>query len=193
MEADIQHLDELVDICEHKLKAILDNHAPMKEISITIRHTVPWFTTEIITQKRKVQRREKIWCKYGQDHQKQALKIEHSKYKSILKATMEATLCEKIKECGRDSKILYKFVSNITGTTKINPMPNANSDEQLANEFAEFFIATINKIREDLDSHEKYIPYSQTAVPPLRDIEPLQETEVIKIVKSIATNNTPEK
>ena len=34
-----------------KLKAMLDNHAPMKERSITIRHTVPWFTTEIMAQK----------------------------------------------------------------------------------------------------------------------------------------------
>ena len=61
MEAGTQNLDELVDICEHKLKAILYNHAPRKERSITIRNTVPWFTTEIIAQKRKVQRREKIW------------------------------------------------------------------------------------------------------------------------------------
>ena len=54
MEAETQNLDELINICEHKLKAILDNHAPMKERSITIRHTVPWFTMEIIAQKRKV-------------------------------------------------------------------------------------------------------------------------------------------
>ena len=104
MKAEIQNLDELVDICEHKLKAILDNHALMKETSFTIRHTVPWFTTEITAQKREVGRRKKIWCKYGQDHQWQALKIESSKYKSMLKATKKATLCEKIKECGRDSK-----------------------------------------------------------------------------------------
>ena len=56
----------------------------------------------------------------------------------MLKATKKATLSEKIKECGRDSKKLYNFVSNITGTTKTNPMPAASSDEQLANEFAEF-------------------------------------------------------
>ena len=64
----------------------------MKERSITIRCTVPWFTTEIITQKRKVGRREKIWHKYGQDHQWQDLKIECSKYRSMLKATKKATL-----------------------------------------------------------------------------------------------------
>ena len=31
MEAEIQNLDELVDIFEHKLKDILENHVPMKE------------------------------------------------------------------------------------------------------------------------------------------------------------------
>ena len=155
MEAGIQNLDELVDICEHKLKTILNNHAPMKERSLTMRHTVPWFTTEIIAQKRKVQRREKIWQMYGQDHQWQALKIEYTKYKLMLKATKKAILSEKIKECGRYSKKLYNFVSNITGMTKNNPMPKASSDEQLANEFVEFFIGKINKIRDDLDNHEK--------------------------------------
>ena len=93
----------------------------------------------------------------------------------MLKTTKKATLSEKIKECGRDSKKLYNFVSNITGTTKNNPMPTASSDEQLANEFAEFFIGKINKIREDLNNHEKYIPYSQIVVPPLREFELLQE------------------
>ena len=112
MEAEPQNLDDLVEICKHTLKAILDNHAPMKKRSITIRCTVPWFTTEIIAQKRMVRRREKIWCKYGQNHQWQALKIECSKHKSMLKVTKKATLSEKITECGRDSKkytILYQI------------------------------------------------------------------------------------
>ena len=78
----------------------------------------------------------------------------------MLKATKKATLSEKINECGRDSKNLYNFVSNITGMTKTNPMPTASSGEQLANEFAEFFIGKINKSRDDLDNHEKYTPYS---------------------------------
>ena len=50
MEVKPQNLDDLVEICKCKLKAILDNHAPMKERSITIRHTVPWFATEIMAQ-----------------------------------------------------------------------------------------------------------------------------------------------
>ena len=78
----------------------------------------------------------------------------------MLKATKKATLSEKINECGRDSKKLYNFVSNITSTSQMIPMPTARSDKQLANEFAEFFIGKINEIRDDLDIHEKYTPYS---------------------------------
>ena len=108
----------------------------MKERSITIRYTLPWFTTKIITQKRMVRRREKIWCKYDKDHQWQALKIEH-----------------------------YNFVSNITGTTKTNPMPTVSSDEQFANEFAEIFIGKINKIRDYLDNHERTPPLTKYGTP----------------------------
>ena len=107
----------------------------MKEVSFAIRHTVPWFTTEIITQKRKVRRMETFWHKYGQDLQWQALTIECSKYKSMLKATKKATISKKINKCGKDSKKLYNFMSNITGTTKTNPIPTTSSNEQLANEF----------------------------------------------------------
>ena len=55
-------MDELVDICEHKLKTILDNHAPMKVRSLTIGHTVPWYTTEIIAQKKSKEGRKSGKC-----------------------------------------------------------------------------------------------------------------------------------
>ena len=64
-------------------------------------------------------------------------------------------------------------MSNITDMTKTNPMTMASSDEQLTNEFAEVFIGKINKIRDDVDNHEKHTPYSLTAVPSLEEFEPL--------------------
>ena len=64
----------------------------------------------------------------------------------MLKATKKATLSEKIKECGRDSNKLYNLVSNMTGMTKTNSMPTADSDEQLANEFAEFLLVKSTKL-----------------------------------------------
>ena len=83
-------------------------------------------------------------------------------------------------------KKLYSFLSNITGTTKLNQC-KCQPNEQLANEFAEFFIGKINKIRNDLDNRDKYTPYSKSVVPLLMEFDPLQEIEVNKIVKSMTT------
>ena len=40
-----------------------------------------------------------------------------------------------------DSKKLFDLVSNITGATKENPLPECSSDKELANQFAEFFLS----------------------------------------------------
>ena len=64
----------------------------------------------------------------------------------MLKVTKKVTLNEKINECGRDYKKLYNFVSNIAGTTKTNPWLTVNSDEQLANDIAEFLSAKSTKL-----------------------------------------------
>ena len=63
------------------------------------------------------------------------------------------------------------------GTTKTNPIQTAHPDQQLAYEFAEFYISKINNIRDDLDNHEKYHPHSQNAVPPLWEFEPCHEID----------------
>ena len=45
-----------------------------------------------------------------------------------------------VNDCGRNSKKLYTLVSNFTGTFKENPLLEGLSNEELAEQFAEFFI-----------------------------------------------------
>ena len=42
--------------------------------------------------------------------------------------------------CKGDSKKLYTLVSKLTGSVKDNPLPSAENDENLANEFADYFM-----------------------------------------------------
>ena len=44
----------------------------------------------------------------------------------------------------------------MTGSIPENPLPNSESDEELANNFADFFIHKIQKIRDSLEHHPKY-------------------------------------
>ena len=42
------------------------------------------------------------------------------------------------------------------GDVKSNPLPDHTDDAKLAEEFADFFIAKIQAIRDDLEHHEKF-------------------------------------
>ena len=69
----------------------------------------------------------------------------------MLKVAKEAFISADIVSHRNDIKYLYKVVTNLSGVRKENPMPPAESDQLLAEEFADFFIEKINKIQENLD------------------------------------------
>ena len=58
--------------------------------------------------------------------------------------------------CKGDSKKLYTLVSKLTGSVKDNPLPSAENDENLANEFADYFMDKISKIRNSLSNVPDY-------------------------------------
>ena len=94
-------------------------------------------------KKRRVRRREKIWRQYGLTSNWTVLKIERQKYKQMLKDVKTQTICEKVADCNWESKKLYSLVCHLTGTKMDNPLPEHTDDEQLANEFADFFMGKI--------------------------------------------------
>ena len=64
-------------------------------------------------------------------------------------------------------------------------LPKSDSDEQLAKEFAEYFMAKIKKIWDALENHPIYKPEHQNIVW-LKEFQPLTEQEVSKIIGKIA-------
>ena len=48
---------------------------------------------------------------------------------------------------GRNIKNFYTLLSNLTGTFKENPLPEGPSNEELAEQFVEFFTTKIKRIR----------------------------------------------
>ena len=93
---------------------------------------------------------------------------------------------EKVLECGHDTKKLYNLVNNITGRVKSNPMPPGRTNGNLADEFADFFLNKIIKIRNDLSECNAYSPIP-IEVEPLSQFQPMSVAEVIKIIWSMPT------
>ena len=85
----------------------------------------------------------------------------------MVKAKKNTCISNKILECGKDSKRLYKLFNNLTGSTKENPLPPRTDDKQLADEIVNYFIDKIKNIRAILDHNELYLPTSHDDVPKL--------------------------
>ena len=78
-------------------------------------------------------------------------------------------------------KKIYKLISNITGTTKVNPLPETVSDKELADKFADFFYNKIAKIRNKLDECDKYEPASRETSC-ISEFQPVTSAEVRKVL-----------
>ena len=68
-------------------------------------------------------------------------------------------ISNKVKECGSDSQKLYALVNNLLGTKVSNPLPESYLDEELAEEFAEFFLSKVLKIRDSLKTLSEICGY----------------------------------
>ena len=87
----------------------------------------------------------------------------------------------KVSECETDTKILYNLIRYLTGMTTSNPLPTNLSDEELANEFADYFMNKIQSIRDSLDINSKYSESPGNA-PNISAFEPLSTCDVTKII-----------
>ena len=74
----------------------------------------------------------------------------------MLKTAKKEAITDMVNDSGRNSNKLYTLISNLTGTFKENPLPEGLSNKEFAEEFAEFFIIKIKKIRQELDDKGIY-------------------------------------
>ena len=183
------NIDELVELLNYEAQKSMDKHAPMKEKMVTQRAKNPWYSEDIREQKRLFRNRERVWKKYKTPETWRALKVERNKYKKMLMKSKRDTLKQKVDACGKDTKKLYKLVAELTGTQAENPLPPGKTDQELSEEFADFFISKITKIRDGLAEHPKYIPTSTRDIPQMDRFDDLSEEEVGKIIHRMATKS----
>ena len=168
-------------------KSSLDNHAPVKTKLMPLQKPTPWFTEEVKILKQTMQRREKIWRKYKLDSTWIALRVARNRYKNALREAKLLVVSEKVVECGTDTHKLYSLVNSLTGATITNPMPDhQGSDEELADQFSEFFMDKITKIRQGLDIYPKYDPPYRQGLNHLEEFSRMCEDEVMLVIKSMA-------
>ena len=180
--------DAAVMCYERELTDKLNKHIPIQLKTVRERPRVPWFDMWLKDQRKVVRHRQKAWIKYGQDHHWLAYKRERNRFKNMLIYNKRSYLSDKIMKTKGDAKALYQLTNNLTTTIKENPLPDTPA-EQLANDFANFFLNKILTIRENFknlptpDLHEK--PH----VPNFTCFAPLSQETVRGLILSMKTKS----
>ena len=87
-----------------------------------------------------------------------------------------------VRDCKGDMKKLYKLVNTLMATHS----PNHINDKLMADEFTDFFMNKIQKIRDNLNENPVYQPMRKS-IPSLTEFRPFTQTEVRKIIFSMKT------
>ena len=115
-----------------------------------------------------------------------AFKLERIKYRKILKEAREVNVAEKVKDCGNDFKKLYTLVNNLTCSNIVTSFPDSESDEMLANQFADYSMERIRAIRTRLEEHPIYNPQNTTKEF-MSKFEWVTESEVARCIRNMAS------
>ena len=84
-------------------------------------------------------------------------------------------------ECGSDSKKLFQLVNLLTGCKPEIPLLTRNSDKELADEFASYFLNKIVRIREELDDQPLY-QLSKNDTPEFNNFKEVSKDQVQMLV-----------
>ena len=131
---------------------------------------------------------ERCWRKYHQPIQWEAFNAEQNRYKMMLLDARTESLREKINEYNKDAKKLYSLTNNLTNSKTDNPMPDAESDEALANTFADYFVEKISKIRDELHSYPEYSPEHRD-IDQLVQFHPVSAEYISKEIRQMASKS----
>ena len=91
---------------------------------------------------------------------------------------------EQVQDCKGNNKILFQLVFKLINATKQKLLPEYLDPTKVANDFANFFINKIKKIRDALDHHPTYTT-TEATVPKFAQFREMLENEVLTIINKI--------
>ena len=114
--------------------------------------------------------------------------MERNKYNCQLHYFKWQSLSKRIQDCKGNAKELFLLVNKLMGSITQNPLPPNKTDEELAEEFARYFLSKIKKIRETFTNTPSYetLPHN---IPRFTSFHPLTESEVHTVIMGMKTTH----
>ncbi len=191
---------DLADICEDllsiddievlaheynkKLNECLDKHAPVLSNTFVARPKVKWYSDKLKGLKRGRRKLEKTWRKTKLSSDLDLFKHARNHYVSELNQAHVEYFQSEIADASGNQRKLFSIIQQLASVRHVNPLPDHDSIQELADRFGQFFIQKIDNIRTEIDTQPCSFPaqhYNQPSVT-FSTFKPLSQEEVKKLV-----------
>ncbi|KAK6165095.1 hypothetical protein SNE40_023654 [Patella caerulea] len=140
---------QLLDSLHTVLTSLLDKHAPLKSKIIRKRPNTPWFSIEIAEARKNRHSAERSWRKLKSETNRHIFKSARNNTNKLIDKTKSEHYINHINDNKQNPKVLFSTLNYLLGKPQDVVLPRG-SDSEVANNFGNYFIEKISKIRLEL-------------------------------------------
>ena len=186
-------LELMVDRYDNVLRDTMDILAPVKSRTIVLRPNVPWYNEDIGNGKRKRRRLERRWRSSRLESDRLSYIEQCSVVNTMLYKAKEFYYSLVIRDNAHDTRLLFRSIDKLLQKQTEKHYPSADNDQQLANDFADFFPAKIERIREELSLRKSGLVHSPGVAKPaclswLSEFDLVTDDDVLKLIRGSTIN-----
>ena len=181
-------LEDLVSQYNKTLVDLLNVHAPSATKTVVIRPIAPWFGDKQKQLKIEKRKAERLWRSTKSAEHRELYKKCRNAFSNSVNAAVCKYYSDVIEENAHDLRKQFGIVKSLMDKKSENPLPKCQNDNILANNFADFFVQKVSKIRAIVDSVpvdvEPEFYLNQTPPSVLFDeFKPLTDDDVLQLIK----------
>ena len=126
--------------------------------------------------------------KYPKPDTWKAYQVERNVYNRLLNYKKKQLMSKQVIDSKGKNRKLYKLTAHLAGINTDNPLSSHDSDESLANHFADYFTSKIDKICENFIGIPAFAPEVTDALI-FKKFAPFTPGQVTKIVADMQTKS----
>ena len=172
---------------------LIDQHAPNITRTVTIRHHSPWYTEELRREKITRRQLEKVWRTSRSEEDLDAFRKQRQLVADLTQSAKKSFFGELLAENKHNPKNAFKVIDTLLHRNDSSPLPPFESAEVMANQFADFFIGKIEKVRDNLYSSQPLdsprIIEEKRYTTELSEFQPVTSEDLKKIIMKAPTKS----
>ena len=129
------------------LKKVLDRHAPEKRRLVKVTHKQPWFTDKIHSEIILRRAKEQKWLQDQSYYSFMAFYYQRRHVANITQQAKREYYSTILEENRYNAKVVFTMANKLLFRKEPLPLPLANDEQKLANEFNEFLVKRYKLLR----------------------------------------------